>query len=513
MLEASGFDKDVYTLRGEGLDRKLTQAEWARVLLHLAQRRGYRSNSTAEAAKDQESGVLKTALAANQVLIAAKGYRTAGEMFCLDEKFQTLGPDGQIGRKTRNTAGDYSFTVTRDMVEAEAHALFASQRQHGGSYASETMESRYCEILLSQRDFDAGPGGSSPFRKGDLRGTCTFERTELRAFKACYTFEYFKLLQDLNHIRIQAAGHSSRGLTGDEQERLTVPAMKSASLHYGQLRRALALGGEERFNMVRYQPDDVDAAEKQTKFPAMQSYHKIRKALDGVGKGYIAAFSHEQLDAIATVLSLYKSDERRRDQLGSRGLEAAAIQALLPLSFSKAGSLSLTAMKKMIPYLEKGVNYDEAARAVYGDHRGHLEAARTETLSYGALQRQGALDAITNPVVLRAVSQTCKVMNAVVRWYSSPQAVHIELAREMSRNFADRQKMDKQYQENRAANERLIKQIEKIKGRRATGQDLVKFKLFRDQNEVCLYSGAKLRAERLFEPGYVDVDHTLQPLL
>ena len=166
-------------------------------------------------------------------------------------------------------------------------------------------------------------------------------------------------------------------------------------------------------------------------------------------------------------------------------------------------------MKKMIPYLEKGVNYDEAARAVYGDHRGHLEAARTETLSYGALQRQGALDAITNPVVLRAVSQTCKVMNAVVRWYSSPQAVHIELAREMSRNFADRQKMDKQYQENRAANERLIKQIEKIKGRRATGQDLVKFKLFRDQNEVCLYSGTKLQAERLFESGYVDVDHII----
>ena len=205
LLEASGFDKDVYTLRAEGLDRRLTQAEWARVLLHLAQRRGYRSNSTAEAAKDQETGALKTALSANQVLMEAKGYRTAGEMFCQDKKFQMLGPDGQIWRKTRNTAGDYSFTVTRDMVEAEVHMLFASQRQYGSSYASENMESRYCEILLSQRDFDVGPGGSSPFRKGDLRGTCTFERTELRAFKACYTFEYFKLLQDLNHIQIGRA--------------------------------------------------------------------------------------------------------------------------------------------------------------------------------------------------------------------------------------------------------------------------------------------------------------------
>lgn len=269
----------------------------------------------------------------------------------------------------------------------------------------------------------------------------------------------------------------------------------------------MALREGERFNTVRYQSDDVESAEKKAKFQEMQSYHKIRKALDIVGKGYIASFSHDQLDEIATVLSLYKSDERRREQLGRLGLEDAVIQSLLPLSFSKAGNLSLTAMKKMIPYLEKGVNYDEAAGAVYGDHRGHLETVRTETLSYGELQTQGALDAITNPVVLRAVSQTCKVINAIIRRYGSPQAVHIELVREMSRNFADRQKMDKQYQENRAANEWLKQQAEEIKGGRATGQDPVKFKLFRDQNEVCLYSGTKLQAERLFESGYVDVDH------
>ena len=158
------------------------------MLLHLVQRRGYRSNSKAEETKDKESGVLKTALSENQKRMEDKGYRTVGEMFYRDEKFQILGSDGQIWRKTRNTAGNYSFTVTRDMVESEAHALFAAQRQHGNPFAAEGIETRYCTILLSQRDFDAGPGGDSPFRKGDLRGVCTFERTELRAFKACYTF-------------------------------------------------------------------------------------------------------------------------------------------------------------------------------------------------------------------------------------------------------------------------------------------------------------------------------------
>lgn len=503
----SGFEKDVYTLRAEGLDRMLEHDEWARVLLHLAQRRGYRTNSTAEEVKDQKNGDLKSVLATNQALMNEKHYRTVGEMFCKDEKFQIAGPDGKMWRKTRNSAGYYGFTVTRGMVESEAHILFEAQRQNGNPFASRDIEKQYCEILLSQRSFDAGPGGDSPFQQGDRRGTCFFEREEPRAFKACYTFERFKLLQDLNHIRILSTDQNSRTLTLDERERLIALVMKSANLNYGQLRKELALGENERFNIVRYHGESAEEAEKKTKFQEMQSYHKLRKALDAIRKGYISSFSCDQLDEIATVLSLYKSDERKSVQLKELGLGPMVIQALLSLSFSKVGNLSLTAMKKLIPHLERGVNYDEAARTVYGDHRGNIGGERKKVLSYGSLQEEGALDDITNPVVLRAVSQTCKVINAIVRKYGSPQVIHIELAREMSRNFADRQKMDKQYKENQAENDRIKAQIEEIKGGRATGQDLVKFKLFREQNEVCLYSGTKLDSARLFEAGYVDVDH------
>ncbi len=507
ILAVSSFDKDVYTLRTEGLDRLLNRDEWARVLLHLAQRRGYRSNSTAETTKDQETGDLKTALSANWALMKEKHYRTAGEMFSLDEKFQMVGPDGRVWRKTRNTAGVYSFTITRDMVEAEAHALFTAQRNHKNPFASAELEARYCDILLSQRSFDAGPGKKSPFQQRDRRGLCTFERDERRAFKACYTFEYFKLLQDLNHIRILSTDRSSRALTAEERERLTTLAMNREKLNYGHLRKELGLGEKEKFNTVRYYGETAEDAEKKMNFLEMQSYHKLRKALDTIKKGYIASLPHDQLDKIATILSLYKSDKQRIEQLQKLGLNCCVIKELLPLSFSKVGNLSLTAMKKLIPHLERGVNYDEAARIVYGDHRGHSNIGRTETLSYGALQKQGVLDDITNPVVLRAISQTCKVINAIVRKYGAPQSVHIELAREMSRNYRDRQKMDRQYQENQAANARFMEQIEEIKGSRATGQDLVKFKLFREQNEMCLYSGVKLDSARLFEAGYVDVDH------
>ena len=63
MYAAGGFGTSPYELRAEALDRPLTKEETVRTLIHLAQRRGYKSNSTAEAAKNEkETGKVKTAI-------------------------------------------------------------------------------------------------------------------------------------------------------------------------------------------------------------------------------------------------------------------------------------------------------------------------------------------------------------------------------------------------------------------------------------------------------------------
>lgn len=506
LFKSTDFVQDVYELRADGLDRCLMQDEWVRVLIHLAQRRGYRSNSTAEAAKDQETGAVKQALSANEELMKEKNYRTVGEMFCKDEKFTLIMPDGRVIRKTRNAPDSYRFTVTRDMVEAEAKLLFERQRLFGNEYASEAFEGAYLAILLGQRNFDEGPGGNSPYRNPDLRGYCIFEKEERRAFKACYTFEYFKLLQDINHIRLVSNESQPTALNQEQREKIIALAMKSANLNYQSIRKELQIPDSLRFNMVRYETEKpAKVYEKKTKFSEMQSYHKIKKAL---GTSF-HSLSVEQLDGIGEILSLYKSDKRRIENLEQLGLTAEMMEPLLTLSFSKAGHLSLTAMRKLIPHLEQGINYSDACTVVYGDHRAHTGAQKTKLLSYNRLREDGALEAITNPVVLRAVSQTIKVVNAIVRKYGSPQFVNIELAREMSRNWSQRRQVEKQNEKNRSANDTVREQIEEVKKTRATGLDIVKFKLFCEQKEVCMYSGTRLDINRLFEPGYVDIDHII----
>ena len=505
MYAAGGFQKSPYQLRAEALDRPLSKEEAVRVLIHLAQRRGYKSNSTAEAAKDEkETGKVKTAIEENRRCMAEHGYRTVGEMMYRDERFWQSNPDGTRYQQTRNKTDDYRFTVERSAIVDEAKQIFAAQRKLGADWSSEDLEAAYLSILEGQRSFDEGPGGESPFRGGigNKVGFCTFEPDQQRAAKATYTFEYFKLLQDLNHMRLAGRGMSPQPLNAQQREILKETALRSASLSYGQLRKKLALADDTFFSGLYYGDKSREEAEKR-KWPQMQSYHKIRTALDKVGKGTISSLTEEQLNAIASILTQYKSDAKRIEALRMAGIPVQFDEALLPLSFSKYGSLSVQAMQKLIPLLEQGMRYDEACTQIYGDHRGLHSEQRKNRLSLTDM------DEITNPVVRRAVSQTIKVINAIVRTYGPPDVVRIELAREMSRTFDERRKMEKRQDDNRAANERAKDQIAEYKGDHATGLDIVKFKLYREQDGVCLYSGQNLDIARLFEPGYADVDHII----
>lgn len=505
MYAAGGFPKSPYQLRAEALDRPLTKEEAVRVLIHLAQRRGYKSNSTAEAAKDEkETGKVKTAIEENRRCMAEHGYRTVGEMMYRDERFWQKHPDGTRYHQTRNKAEDYRFTVERAAIVDEVRQIFAAQRRLGTVWMDENMETAYLSILESQRSFDEGPGGDSPFSGGigERVGTCTFEPDEKRAAKATYTFEYFKLLQDLSRMRLTGMGMPPEPLDAAQREVLKSAALRSASLSYGQIRKKLNLDDDVFFHGLYYGEKTKEEAEKR-KWPQMQSYHKLRTALDKVGKGAIGTLTEEQLNAVATILTECKSDAKRIAALREAGIPPQFDEALLPLSFSKYGSLSVRAMQKLIPLLEEGLRYDEACTRVYGDHRGLRPEQRKNRLSLTDMEE------ITNPVVRRAVSQTIKVINAVVRTYGPPDVVRIELAREMSRTFDERRKMEKRQDDNRAANERAKDQIAEYKGDHATGLDIVKFKLYREQDGVCLYSGQNLDIARLFEPGYADVDHII----
>jgi len=139
---------DIYELRAQALDRIVSNEELSRILLHLVQRRGFKSNRKTEKAS-KEDGLLLSAVNENKKVMSEKSYRTVGEMLCKDKRYAEY---------KRNKSENYLNTVSRDMVAEEVREIFSRQRELGNSFCAADFEENYLKILLSQRSFEEGPG-------------------------------------------------------------------------------------------------------------------------------------------------------------------------------------------------------------------------------------------------------------------------------------------------------------------------------------------------------------------
>lgn len=489
---------DVYALRVKALDEPISNTELARILIHISQRRGFKSNR--KDTNDKEEGKLLAAVSENVSRMKEHGYRTVGEMLCNDEAFKD---------HKRNKGGEYITTVSRDLVEAEVRAIFAAQRSFGSAFAGEEIEEAYLAILLSQRSYDDGPGGNSPYGGNQIErmiGKCRFFPEEPRAAKATYSFEYFSLLEKVNHIRIVTAGTAEK-LTAEQRDIVVQLAHKTKDVSYAKIRRSLGLADDQLFN-IRYTDAPIDETEKKEKIGAMKAYHEMRSVIDKSSKGRFALMPREQRNAIGTALSIFKTSDKLTEYLKAAGVEDIDINAVEPLGgFSKFGHISVKACDMIIPFLEQGMNYNEACSAAGINFKGHDGSEKSHLLH----PTEEDYESVTSPVVRRAISQTVKVINSIIRKEGqSPTFINIELAREMSKDLDERNKLKKQNDENRAKNEKLIEEIKNEYGKsNPTGLDIVKFRLFKEQGGVCMYSLKQMSAARLFEPNYAEVDHII----
>jgi CRISPR-associated endonuclease Csn1 len=522
-----------WRLRVEGLDRLLTHDEWARVIYHLCKHRGFHWISRAEEKKAEgdakgEGGRVKKGLADTQRRMAEKGYRSAAEMVLAEF------PDAQ-----RNKQGDYGKAVSRVLLSEEFALLFKRQREHGNPMVGGELET----AILGNGDRKSGlfweqkpPLAGAELLK--MLGKCTFERGEYRAPKASFTAERHVWLTRLNNLRIVVEG-TTRPLNEVEHRlALPLPYMQAGDFTYKQLRAALTKAGllpdSFKFTRLAYptgkQLDDAKVkdpeAEKLIKLPAWQ---ELRKTLKDKGletewegmAGTATGGDPTLLDEIAWVLSVFKDGDEVGAELRKLSLPGGEkmIDALAEISFDKFHALSLKALRKIVPHMEAGLRYDEACTAAdyhhsrlhQGEDKGlYLPPLYSSRDMGGRMVFDENLDVPRNPVVLRSLNQARKVLNALVRTYGSPVAVHIEMARDLSRPLDERNKVKKAQDEYRERNEKDKAAFVAEYGIASKSREFEKFQLYREQQGKCAYSLEPLDLHRvLHDIGYAEVDHAL----
>jgi CRISPR-associated endonuclease Csn1 len=531
------FHESPWRLRVSALDRRLEREEWARVIYHICKHRGFHWTSRAEERKAEadskgEGGKVKQGLAGTAKLMEDKNYRSAAEMVLAEF------PEAQ-----RNKQGEYGKALDRKLLGKELALLFERQRQLGNPHTGAALEL----AILGNGDRKTGLfWAQKPALAGahllKMLGKCTFEKDEYRAPKASFTAERHVWLTKLNNLRIVVDG-VIRPLN-DEERRIALPLPYSydSDLTYKRLRAALVKAGRLldsfKFAGLAYptaptqsdvKPKDPET-EKLVKLPAWQEIRStLKKAgLETEWQGMAGAAMDgrpELLDQIAWVLSVFKDGDEVAAELRTLGLPGGErmIEALGEISFDKFHALSLKALRKIVPHMEAGLRYDEAVAAIpeYGHHsqlhkigdgqHKYLPPFYARREKDGRMVFSEDMDVPRNPVVLRALNQARKVVNAIVRRHGAPHAVHIEMARDLSRPFDERNKIRKEQEEFRGRNEQDKAQFAEafnIVGA-PKGGDYEKWRLYREQQCKCAYSIEPIDLNRLLEPGYVEVDHAL----
>ncbi len=475
--------------RAEGLERKLEPTEWAAVLYHIVKHRGFQSNRKSEVKEDEKAGQMLSGVSANQVRMKAGGWRTMGEMAARDDEF---------AHTKRNKGGAYTHTFARADLEDELRQLFAAQRQHANPHSAPELETAVHELLMARKPTLSGENLLK------MVGKCTFEPGEYRAPKASHTAERFVWLTRLNNTRITGLG-VTRALSDDERQALLELPFTQAKLTYKQARKAANLNEHERFVGLAYRADkDPESA---VLFEA-KAFHKLRKAYEDAGlktEWARDAVNPERLDMLAFAQTAYKDDREARDYLAQQGVEPAIIEAVLNVSFSDFLRLSIKALRKIIPHMEAGMRYDEAVLAAGYAHHSDLNQAETKTRRIPRINKED----FPNPVVYRALNQARKLVNAIIDEYGAPAAVHIELARDLSKSFDERRDIKKEQDKFRDNKEKNADKYRELFGQAPKRDQLDKLRLYDEQDGKCAYSLTPLDLRRLDEIGYVEIDHAL----
>lgn len=441
-----------YLLRARALDEPLTELELGRALYHLGQRRGFRSNRKADAKKDEEKGKVYGGI--HDLEAKLKDCRTLGEYY------------SRVNPEADRIRGRYTH---RSMYESEFDLIWQAQASHHPAMTEELRE-KLSHILFDQRPLQS---------KEDEIGNCEWDPDEKRAPAWSLEFQRFRLLQSVVHLRVQPPHEGSRPLD-DDQRRLLIERLDTArELGFRDAKTLLSIPSTWKFSIE-------DGGEKKLRGNAVGA--QMAKAL---GERW-TSLDDERKSALLTAIATSGTDEELQSRLTRDwGYDDALARTVaenvtLPQGYA---SLSLKSMRTVIPYLQAGISVQEA-RQMAGYDLGRPVPVH-ELLP--PLKDSG-LD-VRNPAVARTLTEVRKVVNAAVRKWGKPVAVHIETVRELKKSRDDRQKDTKRMRDREALRDRMRKQVAEAKG---CAEELVRRSdieiglLYEECGGHCPYTGESL---------------------
>jgi CRISPR-associated endonuclease Csn1 len=496
-----------YELRHRGLSERLEPFEIGRAVLHLNQRRGFRSSRRTDRGEDaeKEKGKIASAVAELKRKLQAAGAESLGSFL-----YARL----QAGLGTRaRLAGEgakayYEFYPDRHMLEAEFNLLWERQTAYHPGLLTPEVRDRIRGILLFQRPL-------RPVRPG----RCSLNPNVDRAPLALPSVQRFRIWQEINNLRWRRPGEVIERSLDDEQRKAVFQLLETAGKRtFAAIRRAARLPSDAEFNLQGPRRDGLLG----------NSVAADLSRDTRLGPRWNALSAEEQDALVSQLVDDTLSDEVLLDRLkADYSLDDAAAEAVLAVRLPDGYSrLGLSTINALLPHLEAGMTYDKAVLAAgFEGTNTQGDGSLPELPYYGkVLERHVAFGKgtgtdeerygrIANPSVHIALNQLRLLMNALIKRYGKPTQVVLELTRDIKLGYRRAREIEAKQAERQRENDALRDELGKL-GIVPTAENLLRLRLHRELcgtdglASACIYTGEQISISRLFS-AEVEIDHIL----
>ena len=508
----------LWGLRAKAVSEQISLAELGRVLCHINQKRGYRTAKS-------DFGDKKLGAHVQQVVdryreIKEKGL-TVGQYM-----YESLKADDAFRCKER--------TYPRLAYVEEYDAIMICQRAfYPDVLTNERIAHIRDYIIFHQRPLKSCK---------HLVGRCELERCDVVdkssgrvrnqgpkvAPRTSPLFQACKIWESINNLNINNKVNDTLYITLEQKQKIYDYMRVNEKLTSKDLAKLLGvkstewycgkavgkgLQGDTTYYTIKRALGNYPKAAELLRFDLKYSDgNKVNTETGEITKVVDASFEHEPLYKLWHVLySISDIDELRR-LLGSKfGIDdEAVVEALCQIDFVKAGysNKSARAMRKILPYLQEGMQYyDAKVAAGYDDTPLTKEQNEARELAEQLLPIQKG--ELRQPVVEKILNQLVNLVNALMAEHGRFDEIRIELARELKQNREERESATREIARNQKVNETIAKRIQDEYGLAPTRSRIQKYKMWEESEHICMYCGNTVNVNEFLLGFGVEVEHVI----
>jgi CRISPR-associated endonuclease Csn1 len=474
----------LYLLRKRALDHALEPFELGRILFHLIQRRGFKSNrkETKKSPKENEDqGAVKAEIHSLEQEMRAADVRTLGEYLA------GLDPHTQKVRR-RWTA--------RWMFEKEFKEIWVKQAPHHPSILTPELHDRVAYLLFFQRPIAA---------QKHLIGECELEcgdathPPQRRAPWASMAAQRFRILQKVNDLKvIHPDSDIATPLSPEDRMKLYHLLDTEGTQTFKAIRKHLGISKECFFN---FEKSDQNKDGEKTLL-GNRTQHSMLKVF---GRFWYEFTEGKQNQIIENWRNSESDEILMQEAVQHLGLTPEEAQLLVnEKAASDYCALSLKAINQLMPLMLEGASFKTAETTIYGDRFSGLTVHETVP------EMRKILPTLRNPAVERAMTELRKVVNALVREYGKPHEIRIELARELKKPRGERLKETDKIRKREKERADIVKKILTECGNSNPSRaDIEKGLLHRECGGICPYTKKVINFSSLYNDSEFDIEHII----